>query len=232
MRKLLEPPPRREKTEPQAYSLPPHMTAQPVSHAVLIDTAVHFTKILPDAFPNHGEPMRTPTQRTRRRGYSLIELLVVMAIMASLAAMGMGGYQKARAVAGRIACVNNLRQLYLGLESYAGANQDQFPEIANLAEFNSTGLPTLRELLGDKNDATGHMFHCPLDAKYFPKEGNSYEYNNRRLAKKTREQAQARRRSTTSSEKVTVLWDFTSVHGPEFSGKGRNFLYLDGHVSN
>lgn len=58
------------------------------------------------------------TRPVRRRGNSLIELMVVMAIMAILLALAMSGVQKVRAVVGRIYCQNNLRQMALAVHSY------------------------------------------------------------------------------------------------------------------
>jgi prepilin-type N-terminal cleavage/methylation domain-containing protein/prepilin-type processing-associated H-X9-DG protein len=54
----------------------------------------------------------------RRRGFTLIELLVVIAIIAVLIALLLPAVQAAREAARRAQCVNNLKQLGLGIHNY------------------------------------------------------------------------------------------------------------------
>jgi prepilin-type N-terminal cleavage/methylation domain-containing protein/prepilin-type processing-associated H-X9-DG protein len=54
----------------------------------------------------------------RKRGFTLIELLVVIAIIAVLIALLLPAVQAAREAARRAQCVNNLKQIGLGLHNY------------------------------------------------------------------------------------------------------------------
>jgi prepilin-type N-terminal cleavage/methylation domain-containing protein/prepilin-type processing-associated H-X9-DG protein len=73
--------------------------------------------------------------RNDRRGFTLIELLVVIAIIAVLIALLLPAVQAAREAARRAQCINNLKQIGLGLHNYhSGTNT--FPLVAAILPYN------------------------------------------------------------------------------------------------
>ena len=89
--------------------------------------------------------------KPERRNFTLVELLVVIAIIAVLASLLLPALNQARGRARTVSCVNNLKQLGLGLAQYVQDSNSTLPPYAH-----SSGIsPTWVDYLMGANPKTG-----------------------------------------------------------------------------
>jgi type II secretory pathway pseudopilin PulG len=78
----------------------------------------------------------------RSRGFRLVDLCVVVAIVIVIAGVLLPVLQMARAAAARTECQNNLKQIVLAIHDYAGTYNNALPPLSGVPRLGSTDLPT------------------------------------------------------------------------------------------
>ena len=162
--------------------------------------------------------------RSIRSGFTVVELLVTIAVIGILIALLLPAIQGAREASRRMRCQSNLRQIGIGLHQFLDLHST-FPDAAQLPSV-TPEKPTLHDVLGKLVEENQQIFACPSDSQYFPNEGTSFEYRASRLAGKTRRQLEQRR----PLSEVWVMFDLDHFHGAEGQPGARNVLFADAHA--
>src|SRR5205809_4341186 len=129
--------------------------------------------------------MNTVWYRSKRRAFTLIELLMVIAIIAILAAFLLPTISKAKLRARQAQCVSQLKQIGLAFHSFAHDHNSRFPmqvrtNEGGTLEFVPRGLSAVyRHFQALSNDLmNAKLLVCPSDrgripAEYFYQLSNS-----------------------------------------------------------
>ena len=103
--------------------------------------------------------------KSRKQGFTLVEIMIVVAIIGLLAAIAIPNFVRARTTSQQNACINNLRQI-------DGAKQQWALE--NKSTTNATPQATdIQPYMG--RGAAGTLASCPADST--STFGNSYQIN-------------------------------------------------------
>ena len=191
----------------------------------------------------------------RRAGFTLIEMLVVIAIIAVLAAMLFPVFARARAKARSTRCVANLKQIGNALMMYCDDYDECSPWAIDCADENVPQIwagfpqyqawipymPRLKDTL-DPYIKNAEIWHCPSDTGYDTLEDSGVPLNGRPTAFDAFGNSYMFQTIITFRGGLfSTLKDPVSTNiffdghgtwhgGKGFNGKRWNVLYGDGHV--
>ena len=101
------------------------------------------------------------------RGFTLIEVLVVVAIIAILAALLLPALNRARAAAKRTVCLGNVRQINVAIRLYADDHGDQIDYFTNDIYYAYKGRLTPYVGVAANAATNTPVFACPADTSFY-----------------------------------------------------------------
>ncbi len=166
------------------------------------------------------------SQHSFARGFTMIEVLVVVSIIAILAALAYPMTLRMRAQADSAVCARHLRQIGVAVNAYLGEHGMKFPTMVAAREDKNQDLPAIDTVLLEYvNDETS--FKCPSDHEHiFEDTGSSYYWNsliNGQLAGNMDLLG-----LTEKAIGIPIVSDKENFH--KRVGDEVNILYADGHV--
>lgn len=167
--------------------------------------------------------------------FTLLELLVVLAVLSILAALLLPTLGRARESGRAAACMGHLRQLGLALQMYVDENGQRFPRMRD-RPLEAHGwpevepLPPPHEVLADHLQSPG-VFRCPSDdQRVYERSGSSYGWNSLLNGQPAHDPEMFGIRFGVT--RVPVMFDKERFHRARGEGRGVNYLYADGSIRN
>ncbi len=180
--------------------------------------------------------MNAQTERPPVAGiaFSLIELLIVIAIIGILAALSLPVINRAEEEGRATACVSNLHQIGVALQLYVDANNNILPVMRD-APTDTNALatntfPTVNIVLNNELSNT-NVLRCPSDFQgLYQLTGSSYAWND--LLNGENANHLVVFGMNFKPEAIPVFFDKEGFHASRGASKAVNYLYADEHIKN
>lgn len=161
-----------------------------------------------------------------KRGFTLVEILVSLGIIALLASIAIPSLRIARARADSTKCVSHLRALGVALNLYLADHQMVMPDIEAGRADKNEDIPVIDNTIASYVDNQA-VFTCPAGRAIAEKSGTSYYWNS---AIRGQNIANLSLFWLSDPSKIPVLVDKEGWH--KYVEDKVNHLFADGHVTN
>ena len=168
------------------------------------------------------------------RAFTLLELLVVIAVFGILAALLLPTLARGKEGARATVCLSNLHQTGIALQLYVMDNKNKLPVMRDVSpDTNSiptNALPAINTVLAFQLGNT-NVLRCPSDkARFFERTGSSYSWNSL-LNGEDADHLEVFNIKFNAHE-IPVVFDKEDFHKARGANKAVNYLYADGHIKN
>jgi prepilin-type N-terminal cleavage/methylation domain-containing protein/prepilin-type processing-associated H-X9-DG protein len=167
----------------------------------------------------------------KRRAFTLLELLVVLAIVVILASLLLPAISRTKETGRSAVCLNNLHQIGLGLQLYVQDNENRLPVMYDRPTNNIPMPGKSMDVVLAQTLGTTAVFRCPSDfRRLFELTGSSYSWN----VLLNGQDADHLQMLTNAYplHQIFIVFDKEKFHWSRGEKRAINFLYADGHIKN
>jgi prepilin-type processing-associated H-X9-DG protein len=165
-----------------------------------------------------------------RMAFTLVELLVVIALLATVAALLLPAFGRAKESGRGAVCLSNLHQLGLALQLYAQDYHNHLPYMRDQSLTATNELPGPNVVLSNYVGNV-RVLQCPSDRQnLYETTGSSYSWNSL-LNGQDADHLVALGLSF-DPHQIPLMYDKDRFHKARGAKKEVNYLYADGHIKN